>query len=309
MDTPNDIADAARALREGKVGIFPTETVYGLGANALDERAVAQIFSLKSRPHFNPLIIHHTLERAFHWASRVPEEARRLAERFWPGPLALVVPKTEAIPYLVTGGLETVAIRVPDHPVAQALLERCDFPVAAPSANFFQALSPTELIHLDPKLRAGAAFALDGGPCRVGLESTIVAFLPAPVVLRAGGISLESLREVVPEISIYHPSPDERPRSPGMLARHYSPRTPVRFVGEESTAVKKGALFFDRPFGGDFVATEFLSRSGDLNEAARNLFRLLRRLDDAGVEEIVATLVPETGLGLAINDRLRRARA
>jgi len=305
------IARAAAVLRGGGLVAFPTETVYGLGADATNARAVARLFEVKGRPHFDPLIVHLG---AANWLERcvtdAPPEARRLAERFWPGPLTLVLPKRETIPDLVTSGLPTVAVRVPSHPVAHALIGALDRPLAAPSANRFGRLSPTTAQAVAEDLGERIELVLDAGPTTHGIESTIVAFGDqGPRLLRPGPITPEQLRDClgcdVPVVGKASPTPE----APGMLERHYAPRTPLRLLeGAPPAETRRVAcLAFRAAPAGAFAAVEVLSPSGDLREAAANLFAALRRLDMAGAEWIVAEPVPENGLGVAIMDRLRRA--
>jgi len=310
-----DVAAAAAVLRSGGLVAIPTETVYGLAAHALDPLAVARIFEAKNRPHFDPLIV-HVAERSQLDAivAAMPPAAERLAEKFWPGPLTLVLPKRDAVPDLVTAGLPSVAVRIPDHPVAQALLGACGLPLAAPSANLFGRVSPTTAEHVAEQLAERIDLILDGGPCRVGVESTIV-HVPADgplTLLRPGGVPLEALESVVGKIEVLRRTVDDAPQlAPGMLTSHYAPRTPLSIVTsfadlvapETWGIVSPGPV----PETDRFGAIEVLSPTGDLAVAASNLFAALRRLDRAGVRQIAATLAPETGLGRAINDRLRRA--
>lgn len=294
---------------------FPTETVYGLGAHALDERAVARIFEAKGRPTFDPLIVHVPhLEAARALISELPPAAAALAARFWPGPLTLVLPKTSRVPDLVTAGHPTVALRVPNHPVALALLEEAGCPVAAPSANPFGAISPTTAEHVRAQLGDRVDLILDGGPTTVGVESTIVAFLDGgPTLLRPGGLPLEALEAAIGPVSI-PPEAALTTLSPGRLTRHYAPRRPLTLlpgpVGAAQPEGKVGLLAFTPPALPErFAHVEVLSAGGDLGEAAARLFAALRRLDAADLEAIWAEPVPEVGLGRAIMDRLRRARA
>lgn len=311
------IARAAAILRGGGLVAFPTETVYGLGAVATDARAVARIFEAKERPHFDPLIIHLAaadwLER---YVTAVPPEAQQLAERFWPGPLTLVLPKRECVPDIVTSGLPTVAVRMPAHPVARALIAETGLPLAAPSANRFGRLSPTTAQAVAEELGERVDLILDGGPTQIGIESTIVAFGEAgPRLLRPGPITMEELCECLGREVIVANQPGATPESPGMLLRHYAPRTPLRILDLSVTALpprdrRVGLLAFRAaPATHNFAVVETLSATGDLREAAANLFAALRRLDAAGVDLIVAEPVPETGLGRAIMDRLRKAAA
>jgi L-threonylcarbamoyladenylate synthase len=314
-----DVGRAAAIVRRGGLVAFPTETVYGLGADALDARAVARIFAAKNRPAFDPLIVHISDSGELARLVReVPDVGRLLAERFWPGPLTLVFPKTDLVPDLVTSGLPTVAVRMPDHLVALELLRRAGTPLAAPSANKFGGLSPTRAEDVVEQLGEEIDYVLDGGPCRVGVESTVLSLAEVPAgalprVLRLGGLALEDIEAAIGPVA--HAEAQEegiaaRP-SPGMLSRHYAPWTPlrVRSAGERARdGSRRGLLAFQAgPAEGGYAAVEVLSPTGDLVEAAAGLFVALRRLDALGLDGIDAELAPETGLGRAINDRLRRA--
>ncbi len=307
-----EFAAAVAAIRAGALVGLPTETVYGLAADALDAQAVLRIFTAKGRPTFDPLIV-HVADVAQAWTVAQPSDrARRLAEHFWPGPLTLVLPRRDIIPDVVTSGLVTVGVRVPDHPLARELIRASGRPLAAPSANLFGRISPTTAAHVREQLGAAVAVVLDGGSCRVGVESTVVRPDPSPLILRPGGVTREQLEECLGE-HVAIAGRDERagslPReAPGMLASHYAPRIAMTIKGSESwsTDVRVARLAFSvmPPQGGP---TEVLSSTGDLSEAASRLFAALRRLDASGASTMVAELVPNTGLGLAINDRLRRA--
>ena len=310
-----DIAAAADVLARGGLVAMPTETVYGLAAHALDPVAVAEIFEAKNRPHFDPLIVHVAERRQIDdLVAEVPDIAARLMEAFWPGPLTLVLPKRERVPDLVTAGLPSVAIRMPDHPVARELLRQTGLPLAAPSANLFGRVSPTTAEHVAEQLADRIDLILDGGPCRVGLESTIV-HVPSdgpPTLLRPGGVPQESIESITGPLTILRRTDDRLPQlAPGMLTSHYAPRTPVGIVGTVSglsTPERLGVLSLGPVANpSSFGAVEVLSPDGDLAVAAANLFAALRRLDRSGVSRIVVTLCPEEGLGRAINDRLRRA--
>lgn len=311
------VTRAAAILRAGGLVAFPTETVYGLGAVATDARAVARIFEAKERPHFDPLIVHlGSADWLDRYVASVPPEARRLMERFWPGPLTLVLPKCEDIPDIVTSGLPTVAVRMPAHPVARALITAVGLPLAAPSANRFGQLSPTTAQAVQEELGNRVDLIVDGGPTQLGIESTIVALgETGPRLLRPGPITLEELCECLGREVMVANGPVATPESPGMLLRHYAPRTPLRILDFRATAPlppgrRIGLLAFrSAPPSHGFSAVETLSATGDLREAAANLFAALRRLDAAGVEEIIAEPIPETGLGNAIMDRLRKAAA
>lgn len=318
MDVTNaQIDDAGRLIRAGGLVAFPTETVYGLGANALDPRAAARIFDAKQRPYFDPLIVHvPDLNSARSLVTVVPDTAERLAQRFWPGPLTLVLDKQPFVPDIVTAGLPTVAIRVPAHPVALALLRAAGCPIAAPSANLFGRISPTTAEHVRDQLGDRVDLILDGGPCRVGVESTVLSLVESrPVLLRHGGVPLEDLAAVIGEVAVVTGSHDEASpqRAPGMLSRHYAPRTPLAIVadiGAIAPAADVGVLAQRRcDRASAFGAVEILSPTGDLAEAAANLFAALRRLDERRLRVIYAEPAPDVGLGRAINDRLRRAAA
>ena len=311
-----DVARAARLLRDGKLVSFATETVYGLGANALDVHAVARVFAVKNRPHFDPLIV-HVADRS--WLTRIvsqwPETAERLAARFWPGPLTLVLPKTDLIPDLVTSGLPSVAVRMPSHPLALELLRLADVPIAAPSANLFGQLSPTCAEHVAERLGDQIDYLLDGGPCAVGVESTVLLLEPGrAVLLRPGGVTLEEIESVIGPVTLpacVTTSDQAAAQSPGMLPQHYAPRTPLAIVEDLSrvTNSERCGLLTLRslPNASRFAMVETLSANGDLTEAAANFFAALRRLDAANVEQIVAMPFPNHGLGRALNDRLSRA--
>lgn len=306
-----ELAAAAAALRRGELVGMPTETVYGLAANALDEQAVLRVFSAKGRPRFDPLIVHvASAEQA--WTVAEPSaRARRLAA-LWPGPLTLILPRRAGISDLVTSGLDSVGVRVPDHPQALALIRAAGVPLAAPSANVFGRISPTTAEHVREQLGAAIAGVLDGGPCRVGVESTVLRPDPFPVILRPGGATRATLEACLGEtVSVAGRAEraDHLPReAPGLLASHYAPRVPLTLRGDAPwpTDSRIGRLAYRNapPPGGP---TEILAEDGDLARAASRLFAALRRLDASGVEAIVAELVDADGLGLAIDDRLRRA--
>jgi len=304
------VARAAKILRGGGLVAFPTETVYGLGADATDDRAVAAIFEAKGRPRFNPLIVHlQDVERAADCV-RINRTARRAAERFWPGPLTLVLPRrgATAISYLCSAGLDSLAIRVPGHPVAQALLAETGRPLAAPSANLSGGVSPTTAAHVAAGLGDRVDLVLDGGPCEVGLESTVLDLTGArPVLLRPGGILKEDLEDLLGPVGEDR-APDEAPRSPGRLASHYAPGQPLRLEAREIGPDEALLAFGPAPPAGA-KTTLNLSERGDLVEAAANLFAMLHALDDPRHAAIAVMPIPDHGLGAAINDRLRRAAA
>jgi L-threonylcarbamoyladenylate synthase len=299
------IAEAARLLAEGELVAFPTETVYGLGGDARSDTAVARIFEAKGRPSFNPLIVHLPDLAAVETVARVTPRARDLAKAFWPGPLTLVLPMIEdAVSPLVTAGLPTVAVRVPAHPLAQALLRAFGGPVAAPSANPSGRVSPTRAEHVMEGLGGRIAAVLDGGPCAVGLESTILLADPEPVLLRPGGLPVEAL-EAALGMKLATAVEGNKPTAPGQLASHYAPSARVRL---DATKAEPGEVLVG--FGPVRGALS-LSETGDLVEAAARLFHTLREADlMAGPGGSIAFApVPDTGLGRAINDRLRRAAA
>lgn len=299
------IAAAAQLLRSGECVAFPTETVYGLGADACNDTAVAGIYAAKGRPSFNPLIIHvDCMETARRYCDFTPD-AERLAQAFWPGALTLVLPlKAESgISKLVTAGLDTVAVRVPDHAVGQALLAAFGGPVAAPSANPSGRISPTTMQHVLAGLDRKIAAVVDGGACGVGLESTIIGCTGAPVLMRAGGLPVEAVEACLGRRLMTEEDPSA-PKSPGQLLSHYAPRGRVRL---DVTAPDDGEVLLG--FGEVDGAPLNLSPSGDLTEAASGLFAALHQLDNMGAERIAVAPIPDHGLGRAINDRLRRAAA
>ena len=306
--TPEAIRQAAQALARGDIVAFPTETVYGLGANALDARAVAKVFAAKERPRFNPLIVHVPDLAAAELYAVITDTARLLAEAFWPGPLSLVLQKRPAcgIADLVSAGLDTIALRAPAHPVAQALLAEVKLPIAAPSANRSGRVSPTTAAHVQAELGELPAMILDGGPCPLGIESTVVSVIGLePGLLRPGALPREAI-ELVLGRPLARAKANHRGASPGQLAIHYAPATPLRLNVTRPEA--GNALLAFGPDTPDFDGpTRNLSRQGDLNEAAAKLFATLRELDQMGATAIAVMPIPAHGLGEAINDRLQRA--
>jgi len=302
------IARAAEVLRRGGVVAFPTETVYGLGALAFTAEAVARIFEIKRRPHFDPLIVHVLDdEMLLRVVSSMPPAARALSERFWPGPLTLVLRKRAGVPDLVTAGLPTVAVRMPSHPVARALLGAAGAPLAAPSANPFGHLSPTRAEHVAGGIGGQVDLILDGGRTEHGLESTIVAIDGRPELLRAGAVEAEAIEAVVGPLDAGRVAGY---RAPGMLPRHYAPATPLRLVEPAGVPMperaRAGALALCERFEG-YAASRQLSVTGDLREAAARFFETLHELDALGLERIDVQPIAERGLGRAMMDRLRRA--
>jgi len=311
-----ELARAAELLRAGELVAFPTETVYGLGADARNGRAVAAVFAAKGRPHFNPLICHYPDADAAFADVQADDRARALAARFWPGPLTLVLPRRPdcRVDLLTGAGLDTLAVRVPAHPLAHELLRRVGGPVAAPSANRSGQVSPTTAQHVLEGLSGRIAAVLDGGPCPVGVESTVLGLSGTDaVLLRPGGVPLEAIEAAIGPVGRALPpgAGAESPISPGMLLSHYAPGLPVR-LGATQVAADEALLAFGPPLPGAAV-TWNLSEKGNLREAAARLFAGLRWLDAEGTRRgcrrIAAMPVPETGLGLAINDRLTRAAA
>lgn len=308
------LARAARILREGGLVSFPTETVYGLGADATQADAVAKIYKAKDRPRFNPLIAHVSDLAAAKIQGVFDETAQRLADAFWPGPLTLVVPVAPGctISDLARAGLDSVGLRVPSHPLAHALLAALGRPVAAPSANRSGRVSPTAVEHVLGDLDGRIDAVLDGGDAKVGLESTIVACLgDTPRLLRPGGVPREAIEAVIGRRIETVSEAGHNPVAPGMLASHYAPRAQVRLSAEDIRAGEAVLLFGGKlPRGMEkAVASLNLSESGDLTEAAAHLFSYLRKLDASGAYTIAVSPIPETGLGEAINDRLQRAAA
>lgn len=308
------IDEAAHHLKQNKVVAIPTETVYGLAANAFSEEAVQSIYDLKKRPRNNPLILHiANRNRLDNLAAFVPEKARLLADVFWPGPLTLVLEKKETIPSWITSGKKTVAIRVPDQSLTLELLQKLDFPLAAPSANLFGETSPTQPEHVVSAFGEKVP-VLDGGICQKGLESTILGFDGEDVILyRHGPITLENLEKLVGKIHV-KTSNQTAPEAPGMLAKHYAPKTEFYLTNDLKKLQKVfenrkiGILHFSQTFSTpSIVHQEVLSSTKDLDEAAHNLYACIRRLDESGADILIGEYVPEKGIGKAINDRLRRA--
>jgi L-threonylcarbamoyladenylate synthase len=308
--TAAGIAEAARLLRAGDLVAFPTETVYGLGGDALSDRAVAAIFAAKDRPCFNPLIVHVADTGAAEALAAFDSRARLLAARFWPGPLSLVLTRAAACPVslLASAGRDSLALRVPAHPLARDLIRAAERPLAAPSANRSGRVSPTAAAHVAAELDGRIAAILDGGPCAVGVESTVLDLTgEAPRLLRPGGVALELLLEAIGPIVEVRDGGDA-PLSPGMLASHYAPSLPLR-LGATSVTPDEALLAFGPGAPAGAARTLSLSERGDVVEAAANLFAALRALDDRRYRAIAVMPIPEQGLGRAINDRLRRAAA
>ena len=306
--SPSAIAEAGALIRAGQVVAFPTETVYGLGANALDDRAVSSIFEAKLRPRINPLIVHILDYEEAEEFVEFNRPAAALAQTFWPGGVTLVLPRRATCPLslLVSAGLDSAALRAPAHPVARELLRAARVPIAAPSANLSGSISPTAAAHALIELDGTVPMILDGGSCQVGLESTIIGFDgDDPVLLRKGAVTREEIQRVIGPIG--KPDSDEL-RAPGMMASHYAPKAQIR-LNASSVEGHEALLAFGRPLPAGGIPTLNLSPSGDLTEAASNLFSMLRTLDHSGARQIAVMPIPDTGLGEAINDRLARAAA
>lgn len=309
-------------LRDGGLVAFPTETVYGLGADATNSLSVARIFESKQRPSFDPLIVHvPDVAAAGQVVNEFPPLARQLADAFWPGPLTLVLPKRPEISDLVTAGLPGVGVRVPQHPLAGEILRLTKRPVAAPSANPFSGISPTTAQHVLDGLQGRIDAVMDGGPCAVGVESTVLSLMtPVPTLLRPGGIPREAIERVIGPVAVAQAQPDREDSAqpaPGMLSRHYAPHTPLSVVDSLNDAIpivgkRTGLLTYNDTADqvcavAPFSHVEILSADDNLAQCAAGLFAGLRSLDAAGLEAIIAVRFPDRGLGVALNDRLQRA--
>jgi L-threonylcarbamoyladenylate synthase len=313
-ETGKNILRARQILQQEDLVAIPTETVYGLAGKACSEEAVVKIFDVKNRPSFDPLIVHvASLKQVEEIVVHIPEDAARLAEAFWPGPLTILLEKRNVIPDIVTSGLSTVAVRIPNHPLTIELLRSLSFPLAAPSANPFGYVSPTSVKHVDDQLGQKIPYILDGGDCPVGIESTIIGFKEdPPEIYRLGGITVEEIETIIGQVVVRKHS-SSRPSAPGSFESHYAPGKKVLLddISSLESSVdlsKAGLIRFKSSYPG--VSTErqvILSESGNLKEAAKNLFSALRTLDKMEIQDVIAELVPEVGLGRAINDRLRRA--
>ena len=311
----NNLELTADILRKGDIAAIPTETVYGLAANAFNIEAVLKIYELKKRPHFNPLIVHcKSIDQIKQFTIEIPPNAMFLAEKFWPGPLTLILKKNKLIPDIVTAGKDTVGVRIPNHPSTLALLDLLDFPLAAPSANPFSTISPTSALHVWNYFQENLKLILDGGPCINGIESTIIGFENnTPILYRHGAIPIDEIESVVGQLKI-HTLNDKTPSAPGMLSRHYAPNTATLLTDDITTYVdnfsnhKLGILTFKQSIHHQSILhQEILSPSGNLHEAAKNLYAALHRLDDQNLDYILVEKMPNIGLGKSINDRLQRA--
>ncbi|HEY3403615.1 MAG TPA: L-threonylcarbamoyladenylate synthase [Ohtaekwangia sp.] len=306
-----DIQRAKSLLEQGELVGIPTETVYGLAGNALNVSAVTKIFETKNRPEFDPLIVHvPDIEHARLYVEKIPDAALELTKHFWPGPLTLLLRKKPVIPDMVTSGLDTVGIRCPDHIITRTLLRELDFPLAAPSANPFGYVSPTRAEHVNDQLGDRIPYILNGGECRVGIESTIIGFeTDQPTIYRLGGLSLEKINDLIGPVVVQAHS-TSNPKAPGQLKSHYAPGKKL-IIGEMEELLQQypahevGLLTFQDDFNSPFQF--ILSPSGNMEEAAQNLFTALREFDKMPIDFILAEFVPDEGLGRAINDRLRRA--
>lgn len=314
MNQEKEIVFAAKLLEQGEVVAIPTETVYGLAGNAFNESAVQKIFDIKNRPSSNPLIVHiESVEALEQIAKEIPVIALSLAKVFWPGPLTLVLKKKSLVSDLVTAGQDTVAVRVPNHPVTLKLLKMLSFPLAAPSANPFGYISPTTAAHVKSMLHDKVPFVLNGGSCDKGIESTIIGFENnKPVLLRKGAIEQEAIEKISGPLEVYQAT--DKVRVPGMLKIHYAPYTPLFISDNIPEALsplrfkRVGLLLFTNKFSGEKVAVKkVLSVSGSMEQAAQNLYAYLHELDGMNLDLILTEPFPDSGLGKAMNDRLRRA--
>ena len=309
-----DIKKAVQLLTEEQLVAIPTETVYGLAGNIFSEKAIKSIFSTKQRPFFNPLIVHISSVKSLNGlVTHVPDKAKLLAAAFWPGSMTLVLKKSNTIPDIITAGKDTVAVRVPNHPITLALLKKLPFPLAAPSANPFGSISPTKPAHVENYFRNSIKMVLDGGSCTNGIESTIIGFEnEEPVIYRLGALPLEEIEAVVGRISIKNKK-EEKPEAPGMLARHYAPKTSTFLVDDVAAEIKKntgkkmGVLVFKSSLNNENITEIILSKNGSLQEAASRLYSAMHDLDSKNLDLIIAERFSEFGLGKSINDRLQRA--
>ncbi|WP_339752017.1 L-threonylcarbamoyladenylate synthase [uncultured Winogradskyella sp.] len=310
-----DISKAVKLLTAEELVAIPTETVYGLAGNIYSTKAIKTIFETKQRPFFNPLIVHiPSIDYLSNIVEYIPEKAKLLAEAFWPGPITLVLKKKNIIPDIITAGKDTVAVRVPNHPVTLELLKKLPFPLAAPSANPFSSISPTTAKHVEDYFKDKIKMVLDGGPCRSGIESTIVGFEDDnPIIYRLGSTPIEVIETVIGEIEIKNRK-EAAPDAPGMLGRHYAPKTTTVLTKNVSDAIKQypnrliGLLVFNSEVETNAVFTQIiLSKKGDMVEAASKLYDALHQLDLQNLDIIIAEEFPDYGLGKSINDRLKRA--
>lgn len=311
----NDIEKAAALLSADELVAIPTETVYGLAGNIYSEKAIKKIFETKQRPLFNPLIVHiSSLDDLPKIVDEIPEKAKILAQHFWPGSLTMVLPKKDSIPDLITAGKNTVAVRIPNHPVTLALLQKLPFPLAAPSANPFNNISPTKPEHVARYFTDKIQMVLDGGVCKNGIESTIIGFEnDEPLIYRLGALALEDIESVVGKVQLKNKK-EENPDAPGMLAKHYAPKTKTILTDDVITELQKhqhkkvGVLSFADTFKNDVIQTQIiLSSTKNLQEAAANLYNAMHELDRENLDVIIIEKMPDYGLGVSMNDRLQRA--
>lgn len=310
-----DISKAVALLNQEKLVAIPTETVYGLAGNIFSEKAIDSIFKTKQRPLFNPLIVHiPSIDYLEIIVARIPEKAKLLAEAFWPGPITLVLKKKEVIPDVITAGKDTVAVRIPNHPITLELLKQLDFPLAAPSANPFNRISPTSAEHVESYFKNDIKMVLDGGTCTSGIESTIIGFEnDEPIIYRLGSTSIEDIENIVGSVEIKNKK-NSVPNAPGMLARHYAPNTKTILVTDISDAIKQfqgkniGILAFENEIKNKAIKFQIvLSKTGNVSEAATNLYSALHQLDEQDLDIIIAERLPNHDIGKSINDRLQRA--
>ena len=306
------VSEAARLLKEGEVVAIPTETVYGLAGNAFEPKALAKIFAAKERPTFDPLIVHIAdIAQLSEIAKDIPDSAYRLAEAYWPGPMTIILPKKDCIPDLCTSALPSVAVRFPSHPIAQAIIKESGLPLAAPSANLFKHVSPTTAEHVAAQLADRIAGIVDGGPCSVGVESSIISLVGEPTVMRPGAITPEMFRKVLGEVKIKESTskPGQPMLAPGQCDTHYRPQVPL-YYGETPAGYTLPEHTVRIAFGtqtGPIPATVNLSATGDMVEATSKLYAFMHDLDDPKFDLILVDPIPNTGVGMALNDRLKRA--
>lgn len=307
----DSIVKAASILKSGGLVAFPTETVYGLGASALNPQSVARVFEVKNRPSFDPFIVHIADPSDVENLCRdISSKAYELMEKFWPGPLTLVLPKSNIVPDIVSAGNETLAVRLPSHPTALEIIKESGIPIAAPSANPFSRLSPTTSEHVARQIGSKIDLIIDGGRCSVGVESTVIGLVKEPVLLRPGGVNIEEIEKIIGPVSRSLFS--DKPNSPGQLLYHYSPHTTLKIIRDKNFRIPEGVRAGLLSFRGSSLENEVeyvevLSESGDLVQAASNLFSALHRLDLGNLDIIYAEPVPEYGIGMAIMDRLIKA--
>ena len=306
------VSEAARLLKEGEVVAIPTETVYGLAGNAFEPKALAKIFAAKERPTFDPLIVHIAdIAQLTDIAKDIPDSAYKLAEAYWPGPMTIILPKKDCIPDLCTSALPSVAVRFPSHPIAQAIIKESGLPLAAPSANLFKHVSPTTAEHVAAQLADRIAGIVDGGPCSVGVESSIISLVGEPTVMRPGAITPEMFKAILGEVKIKESTskPGQPMLAPGQCDTHYRPQVPL-YYGEVPAGYTLPEHTVRIAFGtqaGPISATVNLSATGDMVEATSKLYAFMHDLDDPKYDLILVDPIPNTGVGMALNDRLKRA--